>query len=85
MFIFKRIKKPAEVIISVLDDYEKRVINIINAAGGEVNQRKVVQETNLSKAKVSRVVKNLQNRGLITVERIGRTNKLKLAKKKFGF
>lgn len=82
-FFYRRIKKPKEVILSVLDDFEKRVIEVITTAGGEVNQRKVVQETNLSKAKVSRVVKRLQERGLIEVTRLGRTNKLKLIQKKF--
>jgi predicted transcriptional regulator len=84
-FISRRIRKPKEVILSVLDDYEKRVIDIITKSGGEVNQKKVVQETGLSKAKVSRVVKNLVNRGLVEVQRLGRVNKLKLVKKKFGF
>ncbi len=83
-FVFyKRIKKPKEVILSVLDDFERKVVEVITNAGGEINQRKVVQETNLSKAKVSRVVKRLQERGLIDVTRLGRTNKLKLARKKF--
>ncbi|MBI2547643.1 MAG: winged helix-turn-helix transcriptional regulator [Candidatus Aenigmarchaeota archaeon] len=81
---YRRMRKPKEVILSVLDDFEKRVIEVITAAGGEINQRKVVQDTNLSKAKVSRVVKRLQERGLIEVTRLGRTNKLKLAQKKFG-
>jgi uncharacterized membrane protein len=56
-------------------------MDVIIASGGTVNQRKVVQETNLSKAKVSRVVKSLEERGLIEVERLGRTNKLKARKK----
>lgn len=81
-FIIKKIRKPQEVILSVLDDYERNVIKTIAQAGGEINQRKVVQQTNLSKAKVSRVVKSLEERGLIEVERLGRTNKLKLVKKK---
>ncbi len=82
-FFYRRIKKPKEVILSVLDDFERKVVEVITAAGGELNQRKVVAETNLSKAKVSRVVKRLQERGLIEVTRLGRTNKLKLAHKKF--
>lgn len=80
---FRKLKKPKELILSVLDDFEKNVVEVINAAGGEINQRKVVQETNLSKAKVSRVVKRLQERGLLEVVRMGRTNKLKLVHKKF--
>jgi uncharacterized membrane protein len=81
-FIIRRIRKPEEVIFSVLDDYEKNIMKAISQAGGEINQRKVVQETNLSKAKVSRVVKTLAERGLIEIKRSGRTNKLKMVKKK---
>lgn len=83
ILLYRRVKKPREVILSVLDDFERKAIEVISDAGGVVNQRKVVQETNLSKAKVSRVVKRLQERGLIEVIRLGRTNKLKLIKKKF--
>jgi uncharacterized membrane protein len=81
-FIIKKVRKPQEVILSVLDDYERNIMKTIAESGGEINQRKVVQHTNLSKAKVSRVVKTLEERGLIEVERLGRTNKLRLVKKK---
>lgn len=76
-------RKPEKLILSVLDDYERQVVGIINSAGGEVNQRRIVQETNLSKAKVSRVIKSLVDRGVVEIERMGRTNKIKLLKKKF--
>jgi len=75
-------RKSAKLVLSVLDDYERKVMDILIAAEGVVKQKKVVQDTNLSKAKVSRVVKSLVERGLIEVERIGRTNRLKLLKKK---
>ena len=80
-FIVRRMRKSREVVLSVLDGFERKVMDVIIASGGAVNQRKVVQETNLSKAKVSRVVKSLEGRGLIEVERLGRTNKLKARKK----
>ena len=79
---FYRIRKPTKVIFSVLDDFEKKVMNIIIANRGEVNQKKIITETNLSKAKVNRVVKNLADRGLIKVEKFGKTNKLKIINKK---
>jgi len=83
-FIFVRyLRRSESLVLSVLDEYERKVMDII-AKEGEVKQRRVVQLTNLSKAKVSRVVKNLANRGLIEVERIGRTNRLKMVKKKLG-
>lgn len=83
-FVYLRyFRKPEKLILSVLDEFERHVMDAVVAAGGVINQKKVVQQTNLSKAKVSRVVKSLVERGLVEVERIGRTNKLKLVKKKF--
>lgn len=83
LLLYRRSKRSKEVILSVLDDFEKKIIEIISNSGGEINQRKIVAESNLSKAKVSRVVKRLQERGLIEVIRLGRTNKIKLIRKKF--
>jgi predicted transcriptional regulator len=85
LIFIKKFRKPKDVILSVLDDYEKLVMDCIVKAGGTINQKKIVQETNLSKAKVSRVIKNLVERGLVESERLGRTNKIKLVKKKFGY
>lgn len=82
IFYFSYLKKPKELVLSVLDDFEKRVLNCIIEAGGEIKQKRIVNETNLSKAKVSRIVKNLEKRGLIEVKRLGRSNLLKLVKKK---
>ena len=82
-FILRYSKRPEKMVLSVLDEYEKKVVEIVSNAGGEVNQRKIVQETNLSKAKVSRVIRSLVERGIVEVERLGRTNKIKLVKKKF--
>lgn len=85
-FVYIRyFRKSEKLILSVLDDFERRVMDVIVTAGGTINQKKVVQATNLSKAKVSRVVKSLADRGLIEIERLGRTNRLKMIKKKFKF
>ena len=82
--LIQKIRKPKEVILSVLDEYERKVMDVIVGHGGKVKQKRIVQETNLSKAKVSRVIKSLVDRGLIEVERLGRTNRIKLVKHKFG-
>ena len=82
VFWFWRSRRAHKLVFSVLDDFEKRVMDVIVASNGEVNQRKVVEATNLSKAKVSRIVQSLAKRGLIEVQRLGRTNKLRLLKKK---
>lgn len=81
-FVFIRhLRKSETLVLSVLDEYERQIMNIITREG-EIKQRKIVQLTNLSKAKVSRVIKTLSERGLIEVERMGRTNRIRLAKKK---
>jgi len=82
-FIFVRyLRRSEKLVLSVLDEYERQIMNIITKEG-EIKQRKIVQLTNLSKAKVSRVVKSLAERGIIEVERTGRTNRIRLSKKKF--
>lgn len=84
--IFLRyVRKPEKLVLSVLDDFERKVMDILIASGGAANQKKIVQDTNLSKAKISRVVRNLVNRGLIEIERAGRTNKIKIVRRKLGF
>lgn len=75
------LRRSQTLVLSVLDEYEKQIMSIVTREG-EIKQRKIVQMTNLSKAKVSRVIKTLSERGLIEVERVGRTNKIKLVKKK---
>lgn len=84
LVFFRRKKRTQEVVFSVLDDYEKRVISSIEKAGGTVNQKKIVLDTNLSKAKVSRVVQKLAERGLVEIDRQGRTNIVKFLKKNIG-
>lgn len=79
--VVRYLRKSESLVLSVLDEYERRVMDVITKEG-EVKQRAVVQSTNLSKAKVSRVVKSLAGRGLIEVERRGRTNILRPVKKK---
>jgi len=82
--VIRRFRKPKDVILSVLDKYERDVMDKIVKAGGTINQKKIVQQTNLSKAKVSRVIKNLVNRGLVESERRGRTSIIKLINKRFS-
>lgn len=84
LIVLRRRKKTQEVILSVLDEYERGIVSSIEKAGGTVNQKKIVQDTNLSKAKVSRVVSKLVERGLVEVERRGRTNIVRLIKKNIG-
>ena len=79
--IVRHFRRSEKLVLSVLDEYERKIVDVISAEG-EVKQKKIVDITNMSKAKVSRVVKSLLKRGLIEVERSGRTNRIRMSKKK---
>ncbi len=79
VFYMKSTKKASiKVIMPILKGDEKRVVDILMQKGGSVNQRVIVRETDFSKAKVSRIMKNLKERGVVEIEHMGRTNKIKL-------
>jgi DNA-binding transcriptional ArsR family regulator len=83
-FLFIRyFKKSRKLVLSVLDEYERQIVNLLSTEE-KMKQKKIVEITNLSKAKVSRVIKSLSNRGLVEIERRGRTNLIKLKKGKLG-
>jgi predicted transcriptional regulator len=80
--IYRRISKRSSIVLSVLNEAERIIVNIIQENGGEdVDQRKLVRSSGFSKAKVSRIVQSLEARGVVSVQRIGRKNKLTLKKK----
>ena len=69
---------PVKVVASVLREDEKKIIDVLEKHEGKVIQKVLVRETDFSKAKVSRLVKNLKERGIINVEPIGRTTKVSM-------
>jgi uncharacterized membrane protein len=74
----KSIKQTADIVSSVLNDDEKKVIDIVKNGGGEIIQRVIVREPTFSKAKVSRIIKNLRERNILDVIPLGRTNKVRM-------
>lgn len=77
-------EKPAptleQMAIRLLEGDDRRVFRKIVDAGGEILQKDIVASVPFSKAKVSRIVDKLQRKGLVTKERFGFTNKIKLVK-----
>ncbi len=63
-------------VLSVLKDDEKKVFDIILQNKEKCKQNVIVQGTNFSKAKVSRILSDLEVRGLIEKIRVGRTNRV---------
>ncbi len=64
------------VVLPVLKDDERKVVEAMMKHGNGVNQKAVVRDSGYSKAKVSKVLNSLQERGLIKLERLGRSNKI---------
>lgn len=80
IFLSYRYLNPKRKDISkyLLDD-EKRVIKLLKEAEGKSLWQKNIQKTlGFSKAKLSRMIRNLESRGLIEKIPIGNTNKIRL-------
>ncbi len=73
--------KGIKLILPVLKKDEKIIFNTVMKHGNGVNQKIIVKDSGYSKAKVSKVLKSLKERGLIKLERIGRKNKVYIEKK----
>lgn len=73
-FVLPVLRKDEKIIMDVLLRYQKQ-------GQKGVNQKVIVRESNYSKAKVSKVLKSLAERGLVKLERLGRTNKVYLVEK----
>lgn len=74
LILFKRRKDVRDILLPVLKEDEKKIMEIVLRHPKGVNQKIIVQESNYSKGKVSKVLKSLSERGLVRLERMGRTN-----------
>ncbi len=69
-------KNQEKKIISVLKDDEKLVLEVIRELGNGCKHKDIVKKTKFSKAKVSRILLELQKRGLIKLERVGKNTRI---------
>jgi len=58
-----------------LKEDEKLVISLVKGAPG-ITQKKIAEATNYSESKISKVIAELEKRGIVRTERIGRKNKV---------
>ena len=64
--------------LRLLTGDERTVFRVIMDAGGETLQKEVVNRSKMSDAKVSRVLDRLEEKGLVTRERHGMSNKVRI-------
>ncbi|MBI2580123.1 MAG: hypothetical protein HYW27_04445, partial [Candidatus Aenigmarchaeota archaeon] len=80
----KKFRISSRDILPVLTENERKVMEIVFNEKGEVDQRKIIKQTDFSKPKVSRIIHDLSGRGLIEKVPKGRTNIIKLKKHQKG-
>ncbi len=73
-----------EAVLTALEGDEKKLVKEIADQGGEMLQNELVLSLNFSKAKVSRMLTDLEKRGLLVKKQYGLTNKVALADKLRG-
>lgn len=76
--LIKRRREEAVAPVTLLKEDERRIVEYLQTQGGVVKQRSIVNHTGFSKAKVSRLVRDLETRGVLTVKGLGRVNEIKL-------
>ncbi|PIV69221.1 MAG: hypothetical protein COS07_01520 [Candidatus Aenigmarchaeota archaeon CG01_land_8_20_14_3_00_37_9] len=80
--IYNKISKRSGIVLSVLNEAERMVVNYIQKKGAkDVDQRLIVSSSGFSKAKVSRILQSLEARGVVSLEKRGRKNKVTLKKR----
>jgi uncharacterized membrane protein len=77
-YFFYLRNRRVKLILPILKKDEKKIFDTImkNGDGKTVNQKIIVEQSGYSKAKVSKVLKSLEERGILKIERIGRKNKI---------
>jgi hypothetical protein len=73
-----------EAVLTALEGDDKKLVKEIADHGGEMFQNELVLSLNFSKAKVSRMLTDLEKRGLVVKKQYGLTNKVALADKLRG-
>lgn len=68
-------------VFPVLKEDEQLVLRYVIDNDGEVEQRDIVKNVSYSKAKISKLLSDLEERNLVQKEKQGRVNIVKLAKK----
>ena len=82
--VFRQFGKGLRTVIPVLKEDERKIVEVLQSYGGRCKQRKIVADTEYSKARVSRLVHSLRERGILEVLPKGRTNEVVLKELKMA-
>ena len=68
-----------ESVMSALDPYERKVLELIIENKCKMRQNEITKETQLSKSKISRVVNGLASRNIVKTVKLGRMKRVELS------
>ena len=74
----KSARVSAEIILSLLRDDERRIVQLLLDNGGQMRQYELVHMTGLNKVRVHRALKALEDRGVVEIQKIGKVNNVRL-------
>ena len=66
------------IVLRLLTGDERIMFKAVMDSGGEALQKDLIQRTKMSNAKVSRLLDRLEEKGVVTKERHGSTNKVRI-------
>jgi predicted transcriptional regulator len=70
---------PYDSVLKTLTGDERKVVGVLTSHNGQYLQKYIRAETGLSRLKVHRIVSRLAERGIVTLEQSGNTNKVYLS------
>ena len=75
-----RVKEKKDIVplLSLLESDQRKIIEQIASSGGSTTQSQLVKNTGLNKVKISRLLSDLQTKGVVKKESAGVTNKIEL-------
>lgn len=72
------LSRRAKDILETLNPKEREVVNLLIESGEESTQAKLYYSTGIPKTSLSRILQSLENKGIISSEKIGKKKKVKL-------
>ena len=73
------VETPYDSVSKTLTTDERKVVDVLTSHNGQYLQKYIRTETGLSRLKIHRIVTRLAERGIITLEQSGNTNKVYLS------
>lgn len=77
------LEKNSKLILNFLTGQERKIIETLLEHGGKVQQYELSHLPNLNKVKTHRILLNLEEKGIVQKEKLGKINKIVLNKELF--